>query len=129
MAKYTGNALAVTVGGSDLTNLISCEVNESAATYDTTVVGESAETHLPGKTSAQCTINFLDDSGEASFDALLPGGSYTIVVFPRGKTAGFQKRTFTATVTGRQRPVSHNAAVPVTVTMQVNGAITEGVAP
>jgi len=42
MAKYTGNALIFKVGGSALSGVVSVELNEAAATYDTTVVGEAA---------------------------------------------------------------------------------------
>ena len=122
MAKYTGNALIFKVGGSALSGVVSVELNEAAATYDTTVVGEAAETHLPGKTNAQGTLNILDDSAGAAFAALVPGSSYSIEFLPQGGST--PKAAFTATVTGRQRPVSHNAATPVTFTFQVNGAIT-----
>lgn len=129
MTKYTGSALRVTVGGTPLSNLISCEVNEGAATYDTTIVGENAETHLPGKTNGQGTINLLDDSAEAAYAACVPGQSASLVVFPQGNTGGYPKLSFTATFTGRQRPVAHNAATPLTITFAINGAITPGVAP
>lgn len=125
MTKYTGNALAMIVGATTLANLVSVEINEGAATYDTTVVGEAAETHLPGKTNAQGTINLLDDTGEADFDGCVPGTSYACQVFPQGNTSGKPKRAFQATITGRQRPVAHNAATPITVTFQVSGAITD----
>ncbi len=126
MAKYSGNSLSVTIDAVALAGLISCEINESGATYDTTVVGENAETHIPGKTSAQGTINLLDDDAEAAYDACVPGDSATIVVYPQGNSGGKPKRTFTATFTGRQRPVSHNAATPLTISFTVNGAITDG---
>ncbi len=125
MAKYSGNALSVKVGAVTLANVVSCEINESAATYDTTVVGENAETHIPGKTSAQGTINLLDDGAEADFDACVPGTSYAFEVYPQGNSPTKPKRAFTATITGRQRPVSHNAATPVTISFTVNGAITD----
>ena len=123
MTKYTGNAMIFKVAGSALAGLVSVEINEAAATYDTTVVGENSETHLPGKTNGQGTINLLDDSGEAAFDACVPGTSYAMEFLPQGGTT--PKRAFTATVTGRQRPVSHNAATPVTINFQINGAITD----
>ncbi len=123
MTKYTGNAMTMKVGAVTLSGLVSVEINEGAATYDTTVVGESAETHLPGKTNAQGTINFLDDTGEAGFKACVPGTSYSMEFCPQGGST--PKRAFTATVTGRQRPVSHNATTPVTVTFQISGAITD----
>ena len=123
MTKYTGNAMTMKVGATTLAGVQSVEINEGAATYDTTVVGENAETHLPGKTNAQGTINFLDDTAEAGFKACVPGTSYAMEFCPQGGST--PKRAFTATVTGRQRPVAHNAATPVTVTFQISGAITD----
>ena len=125
MAKYTGNSMSMVVGVATLSGLVSVEINEAAATYDTTVVGENAETHLPGKTNGQGTINILDDTAEAAFKACVPGTSYAMEFYPQGNTSGKPKRAFTATVTGRQRPVSHNAATPVTINFQVSGAITD----
>lgn len=125
MTKYTGNTMDLTIGAiTDFADLISVEINEGAATYDTTVVGEDAETHLPGKTNAQMTVNFLDDSAGAGFAGVVPGTSYVCAFYAQGNASGKPKLAFTATCTGRQRPVAHNAAVPVTATFQVNGAIT-----
>lgn len=123
MTKYTGNALIVNVASSALSSVQSVEINESAATYDTTVAGEASETHLPGKTNGTCTINCLDLTTEANFDALVPGTSYAIEVLPQGGSS--PKRAFTATVTGRQRPVTHNAVTPITFSLAINGAITD----
>lgn len=127
MTKYTGNSMKLFFDGDEITNLVSVEINEAAATYDTTVAGESAETHLPGKTNTQGTINFLDDTLGTSFGYLPKGTSATFDFYPQGNTSGKPKRSFLATITGRQRPVSHNAATPVTVTFQASGAITDSV--
>ena len=128
MTKYTGNAMTMKVGATTLAGVQSVEINEGAATYDTTVVGESAETHLPGKTNGQCTINLLDSTDGAMFNNFVPGTVINPLNFyPQGTASGKPKRYFSATVTGRQRPVSHNAATPVTVTLQINGAITDTV--
>ena len=127
MTKYTGNGMALDWDGDAITDIVSVEINEGAATYDTTVVGESAETHLPGKTNGQCTLNLLDGADGTIFSYFVPGTSRSVVFYPQGNASGKPKRTFMATVTGRQRPVSHNAATPVTVTLQINGAITDTV--
>jgi len=128
MAKYTGNSMSMVVGATTLSGLVSVEINEAAATYDTTVVGENAETHLPGKTNGQMTINLLDNTDGTVFGYFVPGTVLNPVNFyPQGNASGKPKRYFTATVTGRQRPVAHNAATPITVTLQINGAITDTV--
>ena len=127
MTKYTGNGMALDWDGDAITDIVSVEINEGAATYDTTVVGESAETHLPGKTNGQCTLNLLDGADGTIFSYFVPGTSRSVVFYPQGNASGKPKRTFMATVTGRQRPVSHNAATPITVTFQINGAITDTV--
>ena len=128
MTKYTGNGMVLDWDGDAITSIISVEINEGAATYDTTVAGESAETHLPGKTNGQMTVNLLDNTDGTVFGYFVPGTVLNPVNFyPQGNASGKPKRTFTATVTGRQRPVSHNAATPVTVTLQINGAITDTV--
>ena len=128
MTKYTGNNMALDLDGDAITDIISVEINEGAATYDTTVAGESAETHLPGKTNGQMTINLLDNTDGTIFGYFVPGTKMNPLNFyPQGTASGKPKRYFTATVTGRQRPVAHNAATPITVTLQINGAITDTV--
>ncbi len=128
MTKYTGNNMALDLDGDAITDIISVEINEGAATYDTTVAGESAETHLPGKTNGTVTINLLDSTAGTIFGYFVPGTFLNPVNFyPQGNSSGKPKRYFTATVTGRQRPVSHNATTPVTVTLQISGAITDTV--
>ena len=128
MTKYTGNGMVLDWDGDAITSIISVEINEGAATYDTTVAGESAETHLPGKTNGQMTVNLLDNTDGTVFGYFVPGTVLNPVNFyPQGNASGKPKRYFTATVTGRQRPVAHNAATPITVTLQINGAITDTV--
>ena len=128
MTKYTGNKMELVLDDNvPVTGLVSVEINEGAATYDTTVVGESAETHLPGKTNGQGTINLLDETDGTIFSRCVPGNWETMEFYPQGNSSGKPKRSFLATYTGRQRPVSHNAATPITVTFQINGTITDTV--
>lgn len=126
MAKYTGNDIAVTFGGTSISNITSVDIQESRGEYDGTAAGQSDAEYLAGKRNYTVTINFLDDSAEAGFQAFDPtAAEATLVIYPQGNSTGKPSRTMTAFVTARNRPLNHDGLTNVTVQLRVNGAITD----
>ena len=128
MAKYTGLGMDFQVSTTSIANLTSVEINETGDAYDATVAGSVPMEYLPGHTGATCTVNFYDDTGEASFDLFPPTNATASYKFaPQGVlTTGLPQYSFTGIVTSRVRGTTHNATTPVTVGIQITGAISTG---
>ena len=128
MAKYTGLSMDFVVTSTSIANLTSVEINETGDAYDATVAGSVPMEYLPGHTGGTCTVNFYDDTGEASFDLFVPTNATVAYKFhPQGvATTGLPEYSFSGIVTSRVRGVTHNATTPVTIGIQITGAITSG---
>ena len=129
MAKYTGLGMDFQVVTTSITNLTSVEINETGDAYDASAAGAVPNEYLPGHTGGTCTVNFYDDTAEADFDLFIPTNATASYKFaPQGiVSGGLPQYTFTGIVTSRVRGVTHNATTPVTVGIQITGAISTGV--
>ena len=128
MAKYTGDDLGVTYNTTTLTaNLVrTVTLNESAEVHESTGASDDNKTYLGGNKDATVSIELWDDSTATTvWNVFAPGTSSTLDVYPQGNTSGKPKRSMTAIVTGRSQGIDHNGVVPISVGLQVSGAITE----
>jgi hypothetical protein len=127
MAKYTGNSLAIEYGSAITANLVqSVTISESGDVHESTGVGDAAKTYLTGHTDSTVQIEMWDDATPATVrDKFDPGTSDTLDIYPQGKTGGKPKISMTALVTARSSGIEHAGVTPLSVTMQVTGAITE----
>ena len=130
MAKYTGLGMGFLVAGTTaVTNLTSIEVNETGDAYDASDAGAVPNAYLPGHVGGTCTVNFYDDTAETCFDLFPPtNASVAYIFYPQGPTTGYPQMAFSGIVTSRVRGTTHNATTPVTVGIQISGAITSGTA-
>jgi predicted secreted protein len=133
MAKYVGNDLLVSPDGGTTyvtSNLIkSVEINETADVHESSGAGDTAKTYLGGKTDATVRIDAWDDSSASAMRDYFPAGStVTLKVKPQGHgSTGSAKpyQQMSAIVTGIVLGVPHDGVAPVSIDMQVSGAITE----
>ena len=120
MAHYTGALLAAEIGTGPtaLPGIREVNIPEEHPAPDTTHAADTHGTSIPGGITYHngCTMTFVDDSGEASWDALAGGTAATLVVYPEGKTNGKRKITMDIVVTNRDRVVAYNDAVVFTAT-------------
>lgn len=128
MAKYTGNSMELTYAGTTITaNLLrSVTINESGEVFESTGAGDTNKTYLTGKIDGTVQIEAWDDSTTSTiFDVFAPNTSDTLDFYPQGNSSGKPKRSMTAIVTARNRGVEHNGVVPVSISLQISGAITD----
>lgn len=129
MAKYDGKDMTLTFGGSAVAanTLVSVDFPETRDELDVTGAGQDDKEFLPSERSATITINMWDDAAETNYDLFPIGGAAaTLLFYPQGNTTGKPSKSASAFVTSRTRPVQHNQAVALTVTLRVSGAVTEG---
>lgn len=118
MAHYTGALLAATLDGSPLAGIREVNIPEEHPSPDTTHAADTHGTSIAGGITYHngCTMAFVDDDGEGSWDALEAGTAGTLIVYPEGNTGGKRKITMAVIVTNRDRVVAYNDAVVFTVT-------------
>ena len=118
MGHYTGQGLAVTLGGVALPGIREISIPEEHPAPDTTHAPDAHGTSIPGGITYHngCTMLFVDQSGETSWKAL-PGGTVgTLAIYPEGIADGKRKITMTIVVTNRDRVMAYDNAVVFTVT-------------
>ena len=124
MPKYTGEDLAVSIGGTPLTNVKSATVNETVETYEDSACGDEDTEYLGGIKDATFSVECWDDG--SNFAALAPSKTAkAIVVYPEGNTAGKLSRSFNAIINNRSQGITHKAVTPLTAAGQISGGITD----
>ena len=127
MAKYDGKDMALSFGAFDMPSgaLISVDFPDQRDELDVTGAGQDDKEFLPSERSSTVTINFWDDVANTIYEAFDPSDpAATLEFFPQGETSGKPKKSASAFVTARSRPVTHNQGVAGTVTLRVTGAVT-----
>lgn len=129
MTKYDGKLMELTFDGDAMASntLVSVDIPESRDELDVTGAGQTDKEFLPSTQSATVTINAWDDVAGVNHDLFAPdSATATLVFYPQGNTTGKPKKTMSAFVTSRARPVNHNQAAALTVTLRVTNGITDG---
>lgn len=128
MTKYDGKDMAFKNGAFTFPAgaLVSVDFPESRDELDVTGATQDDKEFLPSERSASITVNAWDDVAQTIHDANDPDdNAATVEFYPLGNTTGKPKKSASAFVTGRQRPVTHNQGVPITITYRVSGAVTD----
>ena len=127
--KYDGKDAAFKFGAFTVPagHLIGVDFPRSRAELDVTGATQDDKEWLDGEREATCTLNCWDDlAGTIRAACLVTTVPTTLDYYPQGNTTGKPKRSAAlAFSTGVSDPLTHNAAVPITVTFRIDGAITE----
>ena len=129
MAKYTGKSMALTFGAFTFASgtLTSVEFPRSRSEVEATGAGQTDKEFLPMEREATCTINAWDDAAGTIRTALeVTTAEASLIFYPQGNTSTKPSKTANAFVTSITEPVTHNAPVPITITLRINGAVTHG---
>lgn len=127
MAKYDGKDMALSFGAFDMPSgtLVSVDWPDTRDEIDVTGASQDDKEFLPSERSSTVTINFWDDAGNTIHEAFDPSdAAATLEFFPQGETSSKPKKSASAFVTSRSRPVTHNQGVAGSVTLRISGAIT-----
>ena len=130
-AVYSGHSgvAMFDVGGSAtvMASVTAFGISNTGDAYETTVLGSSARTYLPGLTSATGTISLLWRDDDAAQLALFSGpgaAAATLELYPSGRTTGI-KISGEVIVTSHSIDTGLDGSVTSECAVQFSGAITK----
>lgn len=132
MPAYRGKNLVVKFAGASISgDGRSIQWEESADILDDTTVGDDAKTKQAGLLDGNGSFEGLDKTGAwaADWTGIKPGTTDTLEVYPEGDTIGLRMASFTAVIKTRSIEVPYDDLSKVSMSFEISGPVTEGVAP
>jgi hypothetical protein len=133
MAKFAATDYKIQVAGTDFsTNLNSVELALEADDVETTAFGQSFRTRIGGLKSGTVTLNFMQDFGVGSVDAVLNpllGSIATVVIQSASGTVNSTQPKYTAECLVTQySPFASSVGdiATLSVTWPTTGTVTRG---
>jgi predicted secreted protein len=116
------------VGGSATTiaSVISFTITNTGDVIETSAMGNTARTYVPGLTNATTSMSlyFVDgDSAQAALQSAPGAAAATVELYPSGETTG-QKLSGEMIVTSFEVTAANDGAVTAEVAGQITGALT-----
>jgi len=116
------------VGGSATTiaSVISFTLTNTGDVIETSAMGSTARTYVPGLTNATASMSlyFVDgDSAQAALQSAPGAAAATVELYPSGETTG-QKLSGEMIVTSFEIAAANDGAVTAEVAGQITGALT-----
>ena len=135
MAKFAATDYDIKINGSDFsTTLNSVELAQEADDLETTAFGSSWRTRIGGLKQASLTLNFMQDFGSGSVDAVLSpllASLATVVIKPTSGTVTATNPSYTMTALVTQySPFASSVGdlASLSVTFPVSGTVTRATA-
>jgi len=127
MATLKGNDGTVLVGSSAIAEIRSFSVDETMDTIESTAMGDTYRTFETSLKSWSGTVDvFFDDTDTSGQGALTVGSEVTVSLQVEGNTTGDHQLSGAAIVTGRSISSSFDGLVEASLSLQGDGALTEG---
>lgn len=135
MAKFAATDYFVTINGTNFsTSLNSVELALEADDLETTAFGETFRTRIGGLKQASLTLNFMQDFGVGSVDAVLSpllASLATVVIKPTSGTVNATNPTYTMTALVTQySPFASSVGdlASLSVTFPISGTVVRATA-
>lgn len=122
MSTATGNSGVLSFGGSDITELKSWSLEESAEQIDDTAMGDTNRTSKSGLPTANGTIEVHYDEADSVQEGMDAGTNGALILYPKGNASGQPRITLTVQITGR----STSGAIDEILPQSFNYAIASG---
>jgi len=122
MTTATGNSGALSFGGSNITELKSWSLEESAEQIDDTAMGDTNRTSKSGLPTANGTIEVHYDDADSVQESMDAGAAGVLILYPLGNIATEPRITLTVQITGR----STSGAIDEILPQSFNYAISSG---
>jgi predicted secreted protein len=127
MATLTGNSGTVKVGANAIAEIRSFSVDETMDTIESTSMGDTYRTFETSLKSWSGSVDvFFDDTDTTGQGALTVGSQVTVNFQIEGDTTGDHLLSGAAIVTGRTINSSFDGLVEASLSLQGDGALTEG---
>lgn len=127
MATFKGKNGVVKSGSNAVAEVRSWSVEEKGETVDDTVMGDDWHTRKPTFKDWSASVDVLFDDTDTNGQVTLVSGAEITVSFQmEGDASGAHKLSGSALITGRTINDQYDGLVEATITMEGNGALTEG---
>lgn len=125
MAVHHGKNGKVKLGANVVASVTRWSLNQSVPVADTTAMGDTATTHIPGIPSWTARVEGNYDPADTNGQvALTIGASVSLKLYSDGDASGKKYWTGTATVSGISREVPMGDRVTFSIDLTGNGALT-----
>jgi len=106
----------------------SISYTETADILDDTTYGGDNKTKQAGLLDGNGSFEALDTTGAWStvWQAIQPGDSDTMIIYPEGNTAGNRTVSFTAVINSRSVDFPYDGLATMSMSFDISGAVTEG---
>lgn len=125
MARHKGQNGVVEVGGVEISERVSFDLEISAAELDASVQGSNWTDVDSGQLSASGSIEVLWDPANAGQTALAVGSTVTLTLFPGGDTTGLRQISGDFLITSKGVTSSVGDLVKSTFNVKNAGAVTD----
>ena len=123
MATHHGNSGSVLIAANVIAEIVSFNYTETVETARDDAMGEAAQSHLTGKTSASGSITCHWDSTDTTGQNLMNAGdSVTLLLHPEGTGTGLAQYSVPATITSMGFSVEQEGVVSAQFDFERNGA-------
>lgn len=129
MPAYRGKDLEVSFAGTVISgDGRSVSYEESADVLDDTTYGADNRTKQAGLLDGSGSFEALDQTGAwaTEWQAIDPGQSDTLIIYPEGNTSGKRSVTFTAVISNRSISFPYDGLATFSMSFEISGAVTEG---
>jgi len=132
MPAYRGKDLEVSFAGTVISgDGRSVSYEESADVLDDTTYGDDNRTKQGGLKDGSGQFEALDQTGawSAAWQAIQPGDSDTMIIYPEGNVSTNRSVTFTALIATRSVDFPYDGLTTLSMSFEISGAVVEGVVP
>lgn len=124
MATHHGKNGVCKFGANTIGELVSWSITESIDIVDDGAIGDTAKTHLTGRTEWSGTVTVRMDRADTAQAAMTVGASAAFSFYGEGDDTGSKYKTGTATVAEVGESVSMDEVVDQTFSITGNGPLT-----
>lgn len=127
MATFKGKNGVVRSGANAVAEIRGFTVEEKGETLDDTVMGDDWHTRLPTFKDWTASVDVLfDDTNTNGQGTLVAGAALTMSFLMEGTASGAHSLSGACIVTGRTITAQYDGLVEASLTVEGNGALTEG---
>lgn len=125
-AVYSGTNGVATFNSADVASVISFTVTQTGDTIETSAMGSSSRTYIPGLKSFSGTMDLFFRDEDSANQALFAVGNNPVVLdlYPSGKTTGVHIHG-NVIITSHEVTAANDGAVTASVSFQGTGDLTK----
>ena len=127
MAVHTGSAGVIKIGSNTVAEVTAFTLETTADVIESTQLSDTNKTYETSRKSGSVTIECMWDETDSNGQIVLQEATgVTLLLYPEGATSGDYFYTVPAIITGNSVSVTMDDIIRLSISAQINGAITRG---